>query len=416
MNSKYVAVVLVPVACFLGGCAAKRATKTAGVVLVLNRAPGGTLRECLEAYVSQGLGVQQALKECNRQMGRLDDLPSYGGLGGLVPGRRGPQQSSDLTAACSSGGVDPRLGYTLLNGTELRGSTRPATEQERQTLGLESYQRMIEWTPEQERLIQQDLDARADQAFAAFLKTPEMKERQQATQELKALLGRPENDPERQAAQKAYDEAKKKSEATREYQEWEDAQNQATDGPPRVTPGGISQPNPMAENFCARVAGRIAECNDNRWQRADCQRILARMNRCVDPLIAYTGPDSASTCSVQEVDPETVQKVVTLACQMKTKPAPGEDPCSPQKVEGVMYRYWYRLDANGSPQVCTDPRAMVSPEQCTGTFTLVQFGAKDFDQLINEAHEKFGGPIVIIPQPQNPPGPPRPGPEGGPPH
>jgi hypothetical protein len=176
---------------------------------------------------------------------------------------------------------------------------------------------------------------------------------------------------------------------------------------PEVTPPEVVHLDPNAEDFCQGMAQQIAECNKSGWRRADCQQILAKLNNCADPLIAHPIPDGETTCGIPEVDPEEVRKVAVLACQSRIRPAPGEDPCVPQQIEGDMLDYFYRLDSEGKPVPCTDPRAMPGEWQCTGSFTLVEFGTKDLQDLVDHVGEELGTALIV----PKPPGPPRPGPE-----
>jgi hypothetical protein len=152
------------------------------------------------------------------------------------------------------------------------------------------------------------------------------------------------------------------------------------------------------QSGCEALAAFIAECNSSGWRSPSCQRMLGLMNKCGDPRLTDPVPGEEVSCKYPAIRPEDARRAAVIVCQLRKRPAPGEDPCKPLEIEGTLTRYV--LNPGGPP--CGDPRAMPGDDQCLSTISLVRFGYKTLQEILDEGVRKFGGPTFIVPKPPRP--------------
>ena len=130
------------------------------------------------------------------------------------------------------------------------------------------------------------------------------------------------------------------------------------------------------------------------------------MNSCPDPSLIYVDPNSGYSCGTK-IDAEALKQAWILQCQTLVKYGPdGNNPCEPPDVSADGH-----FVHGKSHDICTDPQAMVDPDAgtCLVPLEVTSFGRPDIRHILVWGMDKFGGPIVVLPNKS--PTPPRPGPE-----
>ncbi len=217
------------------------------------------------------------------------------------------------------------------------------------------------------------------------------------------------------------DKAKETSDAFKAYQE---ALKKAKEDPnvtprPQSSPAGdYVTPDPdtaiartAAESECAQALQEareiLGECHRTGWKNGGCQSLWAQLHGCADPALIYVDPESGYACGTP-VDPESLKTAMVDKCRELKRPVPGgPDPCEPPQFDEQG-----RFAQTDPSTLCGDPAARIDPEseECVGTVTVQSF-APDLQQLLVWGLNKFGGPIVVLPDPRNndpPPGGPLP--------
>ena len=146
--------------------------------------------------------------------------------------------------------------------------------------------------------------------------------------------------------------------------------------------------DPNAENQCQEILQEIANCIATGWRSFSCRELKSMLNGCAsETLVIHEG----DYCTQAYVDPKTVERAWTLACESRKKYGPGEDPCGPRDMDGMMVIGADKGDPCGSPVALTDP------EDCTVEIQLVPYGEKDINEILSDAFKRLGGPIFVIP-------------------
>jgi hypothetical protein len=149
------------------------------------------------------------------------------------------------------------------------------------------------------------------------------------------------------------------------------------------------------ESACAQVSEFVGECNRDGWTSPQCQELLDKMNKCLDPKVADPVPGEPGECSIPAITPDQVQDVLLAICTSKKKYGPDDNPCEFKLVPGVSREFGYRPRNGLDP--CSDPRVRVTDEACLPTFTLVEFDKIDLDAIASWGLSKLGGPVFIFP-------------------
>ena len=182
-------------------------------------------------------------------------------------------------------------------------------------------------------------------------------------------------------------------------------------------PEGGGQRDPNAQGFCEEAAAKTAECNRDGWDRGSCKDLLDKMNGCSDRTFTTPLPDGPDGVNCDDessgsglgADLEAASEAIVLACQSVTNPAPGEDPCV--EADGELDIAQFTFGGKGA-EPCGDPKALTGEEQCLGQISFMTLERDAFDVLADAA-DKIGGPVLIVPKPpgEGPDGGPEPGPE-----
>ncbi len=148
-------------------------------------------------------------------------------------------------------------------------------------------------------------------------------------------------------------------------------------------------------NACELATTTVGECNRDGWKTAPCQILQSNLKGCADPLIARTNPDEPQACDMEEIDAETIKTVTFLACSKDTRPlGPDVNPCEPMGATGLAHVY--RLPGKDDNPLCSDPQAMVLPEDCIHTIEVIDVGP-DWEEEIRQFQGIFGGPVGVFP-------------------
>lgn len=150
---------------------------------------------------------------------------------------------------------------------------------------------------------------------------------------------------------------------------------------------------------CEEAAAFIGRCNAEGWTTGPCEVFRKQLDGCADPLVALVDPDQAPPCRMTSVDGDVVEEVALQICAKDARVAPDQDPCQPTAAIGL--RHSYRLPGDADRPVCSDPQALVQPEDCLHELNVIEFGA-DIDDVIREAQDRLGGPVVVLPAPPPP--------------
>lgn len=330
-------------------------------------APEGSRLACVRELVRQGLSPERALERCQvRDLGMAGrpDAHSFFGLGGLSTG------TSIGTVQCSPGSADPTRAHgnrsVYWTFSQHTSSTEAPPDPHKEDLGG--------WADDPGY---KQLEAEADRAWQDYVN--------KLTEAANKDSGN--NTPEDQRLIEAYKEAERKAnEAINERDQWQPS---------------VGETDPQASDACLDAALFVAECNANGWKSAGCARLLARMEGCGDPMLTDPNPEDPNAgCGPDEVDPEQAEEVALLMCRRTVRPVPGEDPCAGIHLPEVVLRgYWPRPGQEGSAVPCGDPRALTGEGQCLPSLTVVRFGERNIQNIMDEARKKFGGPIFIVPLP-----------------
>ena len=147
------------------------------------------------------------------------------------------------------------------------------------------------------------------------------------------------------------------------------------DSEPAEPPAPTPDPTPVVSQPCPPEQPCGASCQDKqaRWQRMkemcamsgwkayNCVAFLRKANGCVDATRINPGPDGDLTCPERKSKRQMRQEAYEQQCKRRgwiMQPVPGtQTTCVMPDLSNAMPA---KLD------VCTDPRAMPGPDQCTG--------------------------------------------------
>jgi len=177
----------------------------------------------------------------------------------------------------------------------------------------------------------------------------------------------------------------------------------------------VATPAPDTRSTCEDVADFLDQCNSQNWRGSECERFLAGMRKCGDPRRQRTDGESTS-CGLPAVSSEEAERAFLIACDAgRKRPVPGEDPCRVVLQNLKVTEYYGAAGFRKPGPGCGDPKSLVEPEACVGTFRIVTFGVPDLQQIANLARTKFGGPLILITVRNPDPAPnPKPGPSPDP--
>lgn len=384
------------------GCANLKNRNLAGANTVLTKVgkfAEDSFYSCLLNGYTQGLSPAQARDECATQL-LADDQKGFGGpIGDIQAGKASFFDPSKITAACNSG--DPTRGQT--------SGHRNVPGHGVNTWGQESNE--YKGLPKEESNRQKD-------SAVAHWENEAAKSLQLARDADKASMALDEarraamNDPTNKDKEKAYQEAKTKSEAADKASKAQSAlQEEASDKAkedPNKKPVPVGRPV-AGDSPCeqAQQAARelLRECHRTKWKDFRCQQLQAMMSGCPDPALILVDPDQGYSCGAK-VDPEAAKNAWVAKCEQRVKFGPdGPNPCEPPMIDGSG-----RFGQGKMGDICGNPYAQTDPDrdECTTVTIGKQFGEIDIQELIVVFLNKFGGPIVVIPTNPNPH--PRPGP------
>jgi hypothetical protein len=176
----------------------------------------------------------------------------------------------------------------------------------------------------------------------------------------------------------------------------------ATGTNPIIVKGGI----PVGEggiSACNQASELIESCNRGGWRSFQCLQFERRMKGCAAPRVANVDPGSPENCELSAIDESHKKSVAMLVCKMKTTPGPDtDDPCEKVNVQGNVDVY--RFGSLGPPgtRFCNDPRALITGDDCVQTMEVSTFGKTDLKKLISDIGRRFGGPVILLPEPPKP--------------
>ncbi len=344
--------------------------------------PGGSgslaalFYECVTHHTAQGFSVQRAAAMC-LVAGAISDSRAQG-VGfpvEVIAGEKGPS-----AIACDTLGVDPALGQIVVRSPD--GDREP---DHRSPFRPGSYNdTLYQWAINLRGRLSVDLAREAE-----------------ALRQLAATMSDPNQKKELETKAADLDDLSDlffKDHLFGEVARYLEAEKPSPPGdypipnPDAPTPAHVS---PGATAGCNAINAFLNECTLASWQTAPCELFLSRLNGCADPTIARVDPDAEQACRNTKVSAQEIEEVAFLACSEKTKPVPGQDPCSGELGVGVAFEFRYGDDNPNAP-ICANPFALVTPETCVGTFKIVLARQQTIQDVI-EAARRFGGPVVVLP-------------------
>lgn len=303
---------------------------------------------CVASYVDQGASVNDALDACS-SIGFPALPPTANDLSGLADAQQNPNIAP---AACAGIGADPRVSAGAL--TEPKDSAEAKRKIEE--LFLEAAE-VVKAVNE----LKEDCDGGHGKPQACLALSYE-------ETELNRIVGE-----------------------VRYYEQFTHSANEYDHGD---TDHGLVG-NDLAYNACLAANQFVGECNRDGWSSTACQMFLDKGQGCADPLIANVDPDQGEMCQLEAVDFEEYKDVYFLVCSLDTLPGPDGTPCVPMTTTGLGHSY--RLPGDPSDPLCSDTRALVDAEDCIHTMDLIEVGPS-WQEELKTLGEKFGGPVVVLPQ------------------
>jgi hypothetical protein len=348
------------------------------VVLSSSYMPEDSPFACIIDQVAQGIGIREATAACDlSSFASSFNRPDMGGF--LSFGGAGMGTTSG-SISCTAAGTNPSLAA---------GVSSPSVEQKHAPPDPRGENAPREWDN------YNDLAADAEKAWAKYVEA--------LNKAANLAFGGASEEETKQALQEVIDAKKAADAAIKERNKYVPLVAESDDG----GDGNVSTvlPLPGAEDACLETALFVAECNSNGWTSAECRRVKERMENCPDSTISLVNPDAEQGCGVANVDPNEVERVVVLVCEMFINPVPGEDPCITTEIETPVMRGYvpaYVGDDNLVEHICNDPRALTTGEGCAPSISLTSFTEINIQDIINEGQKHFGGPIIILPVPPPP--------------
>jgi hypothetical protein len=357
-----------------------------GVLTRVGPLAESSLYACLLNTLTQGIGLAQAQDDCATKLLEDDDKGFGGGLGDFGGASGEAFDPAKIVDACGNSG-DPQTSQAS-SGQQSFGKWGYATWGEGN--GLYGY---VERDAKQ---MKEEAIRNAEAAAAEFYRLAdaeaalllEIKAAKEAGDDAEAARLEEQRKAVREEALEAANK-KKKAE--------EDARADPNKRPPNtVRPAGEGS---ACSEIMAGARELLRECHRTAWKSQPCASLLAKMNGCPDPALIYVNPEEGYSCGAK-ADPEAVKNAWVANCEKYVKYGPGgENPCEPPVVEGSG-----RAIRTHTGGVCSDPEALVDPEQnaCVGTLEVSTFGQASVQEIIFIGLDKIGGPIVVLPPPPLP--------------
>jgi hypothetical protein len=272
--------------------------------------------------------------------------------------------------------------------------------------------------------------------FYGYDKTTSKAMKDQAIQDAKAADQRfTDAEAKADAAQKAYNDAKKTGDAAKTaaakkaYEDAYDSAQRAGSDSLLADEKARKDPNAKPLNNTRPVAGDspcetalqeareiLYECNRTGWKSADCRQLWARFNHCPDPTQILVDPEQGYVCG-KPIDAAALKAAWVARCEQLKRSGPdGPNPCRPPQLDPSG-----RFGRGAAAPICSDPQAYVLPgsRECYTIIEVRPFGEPDLQQLIVWGLNKLGGPVIVLnrnpPSPEPHPGEPGPGGGGSPP-
>lgn len=389
-----------------------RAERHATVLQILDRDPVavGSMYACLYRLYMQGLGIKQAITECEQQLPALGNkdvssiMPDYlgpagGGGGGGGSGWGGGDTGcpGSLAGPAARGRVftagplppDPRTpgvdfgGYSWGGRGEVRNSEewfkyRGLSEQESELRKREAVENYVD----------------ALRAWEAAWNEYEMALHERSAA---GASGDANRITAAEARQKAASEALDKAKETRER-----ALREAQADPNKAPPD-VARVDPDAPGCGSDALAMLRECDRVAWVTAVCQQLYAEEHNCADPALMMPNPlDGGVRCGEAPM-PENAAEVLAAWCRQHVRPTPGEDPCAadPTQIDTGGGRFaatghvWRTEE--GNPIVCGSPLAIVTEESCAVPLTVPAPERADVRTILLVALDRLGGPVLVLP-------------------
>jgi hypothetical protein len=374
---------------------------------------------CLLNGLQQGLPLAQAQTDCEAKLA-LDYEKGFGSSFELGPFAHGDRyfDPTSVTADCTSG--DPGIsGGAMDKYNGVMGWLNPRNERviimdkEAGSFGrLEHDYGSYSWGGT-EKCTGNTCTGGLTKEESGALKMQAVDEAERLRKVWLSKVAESVKDPTNAAKKKETDDA---------YKAYEEALKKAKEDPNTTVrtkpsaPGDYPTPDDdtaialtAAESECAQALQEareiLGECHRTGWKNGGCQSLWAQLHGCADPTLIYVDPDSGYACGTP-VDAEGLKNALIEKCQELKRPVPsGPDPCVPPDVDQLG-----RFVQTDPSTLCGDPAARIDPdsEECFGTVTVQSF-APDLQKMLVWGLNKFGGPIVVLPDPRND-GPPPDGP------
>lgn len=340
--------------------------------------------DCVQYYQAQGLGIKQAIGQCMA----IGVVKLSKGGSGLNAGFFGNSEQGPVGIQCATLSADPRASGIVHRqpGSHIDPGRPPLG-------GLGSFENHLDSYSFLLGLLAEEFAAESialrEQAFATS--DPAQKKNLESKAKMLDDLSSEMFDRHSEETMKWY------------LDRVEDYEKTKTTGTP---PGDYPIPDPDAPQVshidpnhvssCETLSAFVSDCQMAGWQTAPCQMFIDQLNGCGDPTITDPSPDGEQPCKAQPASAQQVKHITFVACSKETKPGPGQDPCGGTIGKGKSYSFNYgRNNPNARP--CSNPFAYPSEDGCSPTFTVVVSDEKSIQDVINEAWERLGGPIFVVP-------------------
>ena len=206
------------------------------------------------------------------------------------------------------------------------------------------------------------------------------------------------------------------NEAAKLREAWEKARDKALEDPNLTTEQSMTVDGitPCAEAL-QTAREFLYECHRTDWKYPGCASMQAAANHCPDPTQIYIDPEVGYAC-VPQIDTEALKEALVAECEKLVNFGPdGDNPCRPPNFDGSKRPFapedTFDNFCESSPTTYIEPGS----SSCIKVVEIKPYGEPDIQKLYVWALNKFGGPIVVIPdRDPKPPVGPGPGPDPGP--
>jgi hypothetical protein len=386
-----------------------------------------TYYACLLNGLEQGLSLDQIREDCAIE---AIDLSSKGfgdtqlpGAPSTYPHAPDPKDFDPytVTAACHSGdplvagGAAPKEKPTGYKGSDaVRDSNKVPPEKKAKDGQIKIGNSTLEGYGYGSYGGKGEKDPETGAAYKGLSKEESMDQKAEAI--MKAVEALEKYMKAQQDAIKETDLSKKIdliNEATRLKEAWEKARDKALEDPNLSTNTSMTANDitPCAEAL-QTAREFLYECHRTDWKYPGCASMQAATNHCPDPTQVYIDPEVGYAC-VPAIDTEALKDAMVAECEQLVQFGPdGDNPCHPPRFDGK--RPFAPEDTAGN--FCeSSPLTYIEPgsSSCIKVVEIKPFGEPDIQKLYVWALNKFGGPVVVIPD-RDPKPPVGPGPGGDP--